>query len=106
MPNNRAAIYILLVVCGTLLSGWGWWVTNSILEAASARTQTITEWSVWRGQITEKLDSVHKDLLLTRQELEQIKVYLRTRGWKPATSYHDKPAAAPTQALPKAAAAG
>ena len=82
MPNNRMALYVLLVVCGTLLSGWGWWATISILEAATQQGATVAEWSGWRGQMTEKMENVRRELADMRKELEEIKIYLRSKGWK------------------------
>ena len=75
-------LYALLAVTGTLISYWGWWATMSINGAALERATTIAEWSTWRGQTTEKLEGMKNELRGVRVELEEIKVYLRARGWK------------------------
>ena len=89
MNNHRLLQLVLLTVCGTLLSAWGWWVTTAIEQANTQRSGLMVEWSQWRGQITEQHQALERDLILTKKELEEIKLYLRARGWKQKA---DKPA--------------
>ena len=82
--NGKLTLYVLLAVCGTLLSGWGWWTTTSILTAADERATVSAEWSTWRGGVDQKLDGIQRHQQLASQQLEEIKLYLRSRGWKQA----------------------
>ena len=78
--NGKLTLYVLLAVCGTLLSGWGWWTTTTLLDTSNERALL----SEWRGGVDQKLDEIQRHQWRTTQELEEIKLYLRSRGWKQA----------------------